>query len=343
MFTRVAPVQHGHAGGTLARRGPHAVHSGVAAADHHHALARGVVPSVVEAGHVVAQPLAVAGRQVVHRRHDPCQPGAGAADVARLVNAGGDQHGVVPGAQVGEGEGLAQLHAQVELDAALLQQPPAAQHDLLLQLEAGDAVDHQPAHAVVAVVNVDLVALGPQPFRSRQPARPGADDPHRLWTLPPGGGRLHPALLPRVVGDEPFHRADGDAVEALLDDAVALAQPVLRADAAANLGKGVGGAADLVGFLQAVLSRQLQPVRYVVPQGAVNLAERHAALAAPAALRPGLRRVEVGIDFGEVLAPHRRFALGGRFLRQADELQHAVGHRHSSSKWPQAAAGRGRL
>ena len=100
-------------------------------------------------------------------------------------------------------------------------------------------------------------------------------------------GRLDPAALPGGVGDVLLDRADGDALEALLDDAIAFAEPVLRADAAADLGEGVGGGGDLVGLLQPPFGGQLQPVRDVVRERAMDLAEGHAALAAPARLLGG--------------------------------------------------------
>ena len=66
----VAPVEALHRLGALADRGAHAVHRGVAAADHDHALAGGVERAGVEGRHGVAQALAVAGGQIVERRHD---------------------------------------------------------------------------------------------------------------------------------------------------------------------------------------------------------------------------------------------------------------------------------
>ena len=56
----------------------------------------------------------------------------------------------------------------------------AALHDLLLQLEAGDAVDQQAADAVVAVVDRDLIALAAQLLGGGQPGRAGADDADAL-------------------------------------------------------------------------------------------------------------------------------------------------------------------
>jgi hypothetical protein len=57
------------------------------------------------------------------------------------------------------------------------------------------------------------------------------------------------------------------------------------------------------------------------------LAERDAALAAPARLAASLGWVEILIDLGEILAPGRHSALRGLLLRQSHELQHPTfGH-----------------
>src|SRR6185437_16540618 len=118
----------------------------------------------------------------------------------------------------------------------------------------------------------------------REAGRPGADDTDRLGQLPTGPNRPDPAALEGGVGDIALNGTDRDALEALLDDAVAFAEPVLRADAAANLGKIVGRGTDLVGLLQPIIGGQLQPVGDVVAERAMHRAERHAALAAPARL-----------------------------------------------------------
>src|SRR3546814_2758072 len=79
-------------------------------------------------------------------------------------------------------------------DAALRQQVAAPDHHFLLELEARDAVDHQPAHAVVAVVHVDLIAALAQLLGRRQPGRTAADYPDRFWALPRRHHPLHPAV-----------------------------------------------------------------------------------------------------------------------------------------------------
>ena len=105
--------------------------------------------------------------------------------------------------------------------------------------------------------------------------------------------------------------ADGDrAVARLLDDAVAFAEPVLRADAAADLGEGVGRLAELIGLAQPALGGQLQPVGDVVVQRAVRLAVGHAALLHRPACSAAFSARELAVNLAEILAPRR---LGGRF------------------------------
>src|SRR3546814_12349748 len=98
--------------------------------------------------HAVTEALAVGGGEKVHRRKDIAEAAARHLDVARLVHAGGDEDGVVAAAQGGEAFGAADVAVEVEDDPAALQKVGTAAHHLLLQLEVGDAVDHQAADAV---------------------------------------------------------------------------------------------------------------------------------------------------------------------------------------------------
>jgi hypothetical protein len=248
------------------------------------------------------------------------------ARFARLVDAGGDQHGVVPRPQFFQRDVLADAAVQHELDAGGLVLRVTAQHDVLFQLEVGDAVDHQAADAVVAVIDRDLPAAQPQPLGGREASRSGADDADGMVHFPRRRRRLHPAHVPGGVGDIALHRADGDAVEALLDDAIAFAEPVLRANAAADLGEGIGGGRDLVGFFQPAFGGQLQPVRDIVVQRAMHGTERHAALGTAAGLLAGALRREALVDLAEIGASLGRAALVRHLLGQAHELQHAFGH-----------------
>ena len=233
----------------------------------------------------------------------------------------------MPGPELVEGRIAAHFEIQLEGDPALFEPLDAALDDILLQLEVRDAIDEEPAGAVMAVIDRHLVAFAAQLFGCGQTRGPGADDADRLGALAARPERLHPAALPGRVGDVFLDRTDRHRPMAgLFDDAIAFAQPVLRADAAADLRHVVGCLADLIGLFEATLGGQLQPVGDVVRERAVHLAERHAALRAARSLSRGLLGNELGIDFMEVM----RARVGGPFLRrllvQRHEAQHFFGH-----------------
>ena len=212
------------------------------------------------------------------------------------------------------------------MHAALDEQVGAALDDGLLQLEVRNAVDQQAADPVVAVVDVGLIAHAAHFLGDRHPAGAGADDPHRLRPLDPGLRRLDPAVAEGGVGDVALHRADGDRLEALLDHAVAFAEAILRANAAANLGHVVGGRGNLVGLFQPPLGRQHQPVGDVVRDRAVYLTERHPALGAARGLVGRGLRAEVVVHLSPVSAAQRRRPLVRVLLVERDELEHVCAH-----------------
>ena len=129
-----------------------------------------------------------------------------------------------------------------------------------------------------------------------------------------GRDRLDPALLPRGVGDVFLHRADGHgAVARLLDHAIAFAQAVLRADAAADLGEGVGLLAELVGLAQPALavSSASRGCCCAAGNASGNRARRTGCSARPAR-RPSLG--ELGVDLVKILRPQIGRALFGHVL-----------------------------
>src|SRR3546814_2802684 len=72
--------------------------------------------------------------------------------------------------------------------------------DLLFQLKAGNAIGHQPARAVMPVIDVHVIALHAQQLGGGETGRPSADDAHGLaGTIGEDRHRLHPALLPGGV------------------------------------------------------------------------------------------------------------------------------------------------
>ena len=173
----------------------------------------------------------------------------------------------------------ANLEAVMEHDATRAQSLDTPHDDGFFEFEAGNAIGQQPTCAVVAVINMDFITAHTQQFRRRQPRWARADHADRLslgWTR---HNRFDPALFPRGIGNELFDRPDGDcAVAREFDDAIALAQSVLRANAATDFGHRRGRVRQLIGLAQPPLRRQPQPVGDVVVQRAVHRAIGDAAL-----------------------------------------------------------------
>src|SRR3546814_12903989 len=71
-----------------------------------------------------------------------------------------------------------------------------AHHDILLELEAGDAIGQQPAGTVVPVIDMHLMPRGAQMFGGGEASGAGADDADRLAGRGADPRRLDPALGP---------------------------------------------------------------------------------------------------------------------------------------------------
>ena len=162
-----------------------------------------------------------------------------------------------------------------------LVQPPV--EEALLHLELGDAVAQQAARLVVALVDGHRVA-GPGELLGRgQPGRAGPDDRH-----PPPGLRLeggtgcHPALVPGPVDDRHLDLLDRHRVGVDAEHARRLARR--RAQPPGELGEVVGGVQALDGGLPLVPVDEVVPVGDEVAERAAVVAERDAAVHAPAGL-----------------------------------------------------------
>src|SRR5690606_23020443 len=118
---------------------------------------------------------------------------------ARLIDAGGDDDGVMAVAQILKRGVAADLEIQVKDHAAVLILLLAAQHDVLFQLEAGDAIDKKTADAIVAVIDMDLISLAPQFLGCGQTTRAGTYDANRAAVFDLGGKSFHPAAFPGGV------------------------------------------------------------------------------------------------------------------------------------------------
>src|SRR5512145_977581 len=205
----------------VAVRCPHAVGASIPAADDDHVLA--ARPEIGDAA--VARDALVLQRQKLHCEMDAVELAARDRQVARLLGAAGEHHGVELGEQLlrrdvavgvvddafagtlGTDEcARPELHA---LRAHLLQAPV---DDGLLQLEVRDAVAQQAADAVGLLEHCDVVAGARQLLRARQPGAAGPDDRHLLAGLVRGGLRLDPAFFPGFVDDRVLDRLDAHGI-----------------------------------------------------------------------------------------------------------------------------------
>src|SRR5579885_265252 len=125
----------------------------------------------------------------------------------------------------------------MEHDPRRFEQRLAPRHDFLLQLEIGDAIDEQAADSVVAVIDRDTIALAAELLPCGKAGGPGADDTDGAVELAQRLRRLDPARGEGGLGQVFLYRADRHRREILLEDAIALAEPVLRTDPAADLGE----------------------------------------------------------------------------------------------------------
>ena len=231
----VAAVDAGDAAGLLPHRGAHAVHRGIAAAEHHHALsaqvhirmlARLPVLHFVDVADQVRKGFVDAGQIL-----------AGEFALHVFIGAHAEEHGVVGFQQLGNRDVAADLGVELELDAHALQHLTALQHHLFFQLERRDAVGQQATDLGVFVEHHAFYAVACQHVGAADAGGPRADDGDTLA----GGDDLAqvraPALLEGFIGNVFLDIADADRPKAFIEGAGAFTQTVLRADAPADLGQ----------------------------------------------------------------------------------------------------------
>src|SRR5512139_676688 len=338
----VAAIGADDAGCALADAGAIAVHRGVAAAQHHHALALHVVVDLVRLGEIEA--FAHVGDQEGQRLQHAGQILAGEAALHVGVGAHAHEHGVVFVEQALHADVLADVGIEAELDAHALEYFAAAGHHRLFHLEFGDAEGEQAADLVVAVVYHRLHAVACQHVGTAQARRAGADDGD------PFPGRHHvrhvgaPAGLEGLLGNVALDLADGHRAEAAcvrpaahglaeavgVEGAGTLAQAVLRAHAAAYLRQAVGLVGEFGGFEQPAFRHQLEPVGDVVVYRALPLAIGVAATEATVGLFLRVRRIHQRVDFVELVLAHRRLGLDTVTPRLLKKLAY-VTHRYASN------------
>jgi hypothetical protein len=185
------------------------VDRGVAAADHHHALADVLHAAVVEGaqeggrGDHVGGVVAVAGQ-------GPAALGAEA-----------EEHRVELLADLFHGDVGADARLQLRLHAEVEDALDLGVEDVARRAEAGDAVAHHAAEELVLVEDRDVMAHARQLVGGGEAGRAAADDRHLLAGLRRGGGELQ-LVLDGVLAEEVLDGVDADVV---LDLALRL-QPV---------------------------------------------------------------------------------------------------------------------
>ena len=247
------------------------------------------------------------------------------------LGAGGQDDRVVAGAQVAQ---IGDRLVAAEDDALGLQLLDAAVDHDLLELEVGDAVAQQAARAVVALVHRHGVPDAAQLLGRREAGGSRADDGHGAPALGGGRPRDDPALVERAVGDRHLDLLDGDRVVVQRQHARLLAGR--GAELAGELGEVVRGVELLGGFAPPAALDEVVPVGDQVPERAAGVAERHAAVHAPARLVAHQALVGRAVDVAPVAT-----ALVDRAVRRDPALQleeparvgHAVTAAASSTAW----------
>ena len=305
-----------------AEGGAHAVHGGIAAADHRRA------PADVGLG---AQLL----RQFFRRQVAAHQKLSGLIDVLQLL--AGHLDSVAGGGAVPEEDGIVTARQQLvhavlapDVDPALkahaltFQALDQSLHHFFLQLEVGNAVEQQAAGARPGVKDGDAVAAPGQFFRHRQPGRAGSD--HRHLIAAGRHRKLHQEAVGRaqVVGAESLQLADPHRRAPGGEHAGAFTERLLRADASADVGHVAGLEKLLRPLSEAPAGNQEHGLGNVVAhragvhagsvlalQAARGLIDRHLLREAQEGLVPivhaqvGLLLVEgIGLNAVALVAPH---------------------------------------
>ncbi len=312
-------LELGDAGRAVAVAGAHAVRAGVAAADHHHMLARGcdLVFQLVSGVDLVLQ------RQKLHGEVNAIEFAPRHRQIAGKLGAAGQQHRVEVGLQLSGSEGLlgpvghsgagavlgqfGHQHAGAEGHALGLHLRNATVDVALFHFEIGNTVAQQAASAVVLLEHGDSVPRTGKLLRRRQPSRAGADHGHGLagfvrWQL-----RRHPAFVPAPVDDGVL---DGlDAHRRFIDAQGAGRLARRGTDAPGELGEVVGRVQHVERALPIALPHEVVEVGNDVVDRATVVAERNAAVHAAPSLRLGLVFRQFVDEFLPVLEPH-----GGGFV-----------------------------
>src|SRR5665648_498301 len=280
--------------------------------------------------HDVARDDLVGLAQVLHREVDARQVGSGHVQPPRHTGTGGEQDGVVPGAELLEGDVLADLHTGPEPGAFGLHLGDPAVDQVLLELEVRDPVTEQAADPVVPLEDRHRVARPGELLGCRQPGRPRADHRDGVTGEEVRELRGDQAPLERGVRDRHLDLLDGHRRLVDAQDAGRLARR--GADPAGELREVVRGVQPVRGLGPLALPDEVVPLRDQVPQRAAGVAGRDTAVhAAPSlAVQDRLRLFggQVLVHLAPVHQPDGYRAVGRQLavthLEEATRVSHGT-------------------
>ena len=322
----------GHAGSAMAVAGAHAVAAGVAAANHDHVLA---LSSQLGLDLVACIDLVLL-RQKLHGKVNAVQVAPRRGQVARLLGACSQQHGVKVLLQLLWGHGFFGPIGDLAVFGHGTHQHAGAKHHTFglhlghtavdvgfFHFEIGNAVAQQAAHTVIFFKYGDLMAHPSQLLGGGQAC--GARTDHRHFFTGFHGWQLglDPALRPRFVDDGVLNRLDAHGIVVHIQSASGFTG--CRANAPCELWKVIGAVQHGDGVVPVPLKHQLVEVRNDVVHRAAVVAKRCAAVHTTRALRFGLCIAQAHHKF-LVIFQARRYGLVALFnalkLHKAGDFSH---------------------
>ena len=296
----VASINTIHPVRLLPHRRSHAVHRGIATTQHHNRFFFEVDVLLRFAG--VIHLFVDVGDQVIQRLVNAGQVLTGEPSFHGLVSAHAEEDGVVVRQQLIDRDVFADFSIQFELNAHALEHFPATFHHLLLKLELRYAEGQQAANLGVTVKHHRFHAIARQDIGTPQASRPGANN-RNLFVSRDHIGQIRPPTHRQCsIGNVLLRIADGDSTEAVIESARPLTEPVLRTDAATDLGQGVGLMTEFGGLKQIAFGQQLQPIGDEVVYRALPLAIGIATFEATMGLLRCLNLCERIIDLDKRLS-----------------------------------------
>ena len=225
-----------------------------------------------------------------------------------------------------EGNIAADLDIQSKFDAHAFHDFAALLHHVLFQLERRDAEGQQAADLGIAIEDHRFDAVAHQDVGAGETRGPRTHHRHALTCAHHIRHIRFPAQSKGLVGNVFFDGADAHRPETVVQRAGALAQPVLRTNAAAHFGQRIGLMRQFRGFEQFSVVDQRQPIRNVVVHRAFPFAKGIAAGDAAAGLLSGRFGAVLRIDLAKLLGAHLDAELVRILARNIEELQMLVGH-----------------